>query len=151
VTAPVCSRCGVTVRWLDGFPHPENGVPEGWSREPPDGALRCLKCRREVASRQAQGEAKAKGHSGWRARQAGIVAVVALELERTPGASDAEIFSRLNLGAAIMVRKARKAIEAHRERETPCEASPRTRHRGDARGPSDAHLRVRIAGHEEAG
>jgi hypothetical protein len=145
-----CGICGTVVSYMPDHGPPAE-LPSGWARVGRSGMLICLHDRRQRVARAAEREAERRGRSGSQAKQAGTAAVVALELERTPGASDAEISSRLNLGAAIMVRRAREAIEAHRERETPADRDRRGQDRGDARSPRDAPAEVRIVGHEEAG
>jgi hypothetical protein len=143
-----CGRCGMVVSYMPGF-GPPGELPSGWIRT--GRSLACLACRRERVKREAEREAERKGLNGWRVKQAGAAAAIELEIARTPDASNAAIAARLNLGSANIVRKARQAIEAHRERGTPADGSPRTPHRGDARSPSGAHGGVRSTASEGAG
>jgi hypothetical protein len=112
VSAPCCSRCGLVVQYMDGYPQPENGIPNGWIRDGRSGALICVRCRRNRVARAAEAKAAREGLSGWRQKRAGTVALVALELERDPTATNAVIAKRLGISSATAVRKLRTEAEA---------------------------------------
>jgi hypothetical protein len=112
VTAPCCSKCGLTVTYMDGYPQPEDGMPDGWIRDGRSGALVCVRCRRDRVARAAEAKAAREGLSGWRQKRAGTVALVALELERDPTATNAVIAKRLGIASAAAVRKLRTEAEA---------------------------------------
>ena len=107
-TVPVwtCSRCQVSISWMDGLQRPE--IPAGWAKE--NGEAYCLICRRERA-----GEAGLVGAAdvpGAERQKLNAAARLEFELRRNPDGADGKIASACRTSVAA-VRKARERLDLH--------------------------------------
>jgi hypothetical protein len=140
-----CSSCRVVVRFQDGY-GPPGELPSGWIRH--GRGLRCLRCRREAVSERAKARARRQGISGWMVMAAARKALIEIELDRDPAASDAAIAKRLGISSAAIVKKLR--AEADRDRQEPAGGAPRGSTCPGTRSPSDVRPRVRSGDQEDA-
>jgi hypothetical protein len=99
-----CDRCGVTVRWMEGYERIER--PPDWSEE--GERSYCLACRRERAAEAGLEDAAAEP-SAQRRAQIRAAAIVDFEVQRNPGRRDGEI-ARAARSSVAAVSKARERL-----------------------------------------
>ena len=105
-----CTNCHLVASYLPGFTAP-GGVPDGWARMD-DGALACLRCRRDRVAATALADAGLtlidRNATTLQAR-----AIVAFELERDPDQRPGAIAKAAGISASKvgMIRRALQVEE----------------------------------------
>jgi hypothetical protein len=101
-----CSRCAVTIRWMEG--QERQGPPSGWSVG--DDGAHCLSCRRALAAEAASATA-ADGSTRQDRAKLRSQALIEFEVRRAPDRPNGEIAKALSCSVPAVV-KARQRLEA---------------------------------------